>query len=86
MKTKNSLLTVIIAATAGAMLGILIAPDKGSRTRKKVLNTTTDFKDELLLRAQIFLETLSGKEQRSNSSETADVENTAAEIPKMNLR
>ena len=35
--SKGKLITgVIVGATAGAILGILMAPDKGSETRKKL--------------------------------------------------
>ena len=34
MKTKNTLIGILSGIAAGALLGILFAPDKGSKTRK----------------------------------------------------
>ena len=46
-KTSNLLLGVLGAAAAGVVIGLLIAPDKGSETRKKISKTTADLKDKL---------------------------------------
>jgi len=35
-KTSNTLLSFLLGATTGAIVGILYAPDKGSNTRDKV--------------------------------------------------
>ena len=41
--SKGKLLTGVLAgAAAGAVLGILLAPDKGSETRKKIAKKGTD--------------------------------------------
>ncbi len=45
MKSSKVLLGIAAAAAAGAIVGILFAPDKGSNTRKKIANRTTDMTD-----------------------------------------
>ncbi|MBK7888469.1 MAG: YtxH domain-containing protein [Bacteroidetes bacterium] len=47
MKAGKVLLGVLTGVAAGALLGILFAPDKGSRTRRKILDKGEDFTDAL---------------------------------------
>lgn len=47
MNSRNVILGVLAGISVGAMLGILLAPDKGSETRKKILETGEDFVDAL---------------------------------------
>jgi gas vesicle protein len=46
MKTTQLLLVVLGAAAAGVVAGLLIAPDKGSETRKKIGQSAEDLKNK----------------------------------------
>ncbi len=47
MSKGKLLLGVLAGVAAGALLGILMAPDKGSETRKKFTKKGTDFAEDL---------------------------------------
>lgn len=38
---------LLLGAAAGAIVGLLFAPDKGSETRKKIMSSTDDLIDQL---------------------------------------
>ena len=47
MTTTKFALSVLGAAAAGVVIGLLIAPEKGSETRKKIMKTTGGWADGL---------------------------------------
>ena len=47
MKTDKVILGVLGGLAAGAILGILFAPETGEKTRKKIKNKSIDYADEL---------------------------------------
>lgn len=45
--TSKTMLIFIAGAAIGAALGILLAPDKGSETRRKLMEKGSDFGDSI---------------------------------------
>ena len=58
MSSKNVLLGVLGGLAAGALLGILLAPEKGSDTRKYISKKGTDLADMLKEKFNDFIETV----------------------------
>jgi len=61
MSSGKVLLGLLAGVAAGALLGVLFAPDKGSRTRKKIINKSEDYADGLTEKFNEFLDTLNEK-------------------------
>lgn len=47
MNTGKAVLAVLGGVAAGALIGVLFAPDKGTKTRKKILNKGKNYIDDL---------------------------------------
>lgn len=61
MKTRNTILGLIAGVTVGAAIGVLLAPDKGEKTRKKIISKSKETKDKLKEGFEEFLNTVSDK-------------------------
>jgi gas vesicle protein len=61
MKSGKVLLGLLGGVAAGALLGILFAPDKGSNTRKKIADKSNDYADGLKEKLDDFIETITEK-------------------------
>ena len=55
MSSGKILLGVLAGVAAGAMLGILFAPDNGWNTRKRIVKKSEDYADELMGKIGDFL-------------------------------
>ncbi len=47
MKSSQVALSVVGGIAVGALLGVLFAPDKGSKTRKKILDAGKEYTENL---------------------------------------
>ncbi|WP_100612476.1 YtxH domain-containing protein [Confluentibacter lentus] len=61
MKTRNTVLGLLAGIAVGAALGVLLAPDKGENTRKKIVGKSKEAKDKLKKGFDDFLDTVSDK-------------------------
>lgn len=60
-KGKVVVLGTLAGLASGAIAGILLAPEKGSRTRKQIMVKADDFMDELKLKFDGFRDSIAGK-------------------------
>ena len=70
MNSGKVFLGVLAGIAAGAILGILFAPDKGTQTRKKIVNKGGSYVEELNAKFDEFLESIS--EKLENTKEDAE--------------
>lgn len=61
MSKEKVLVGVLAGIAAGALLGILFAPDKGSETRKKIAKKSKDTVDELKQKFENLMDDVSEK-------------------------
>jgi len=75
MNSGKILLGVLAGAAAGALLGVLFAPDKGSETRKKIVNKSADYAESLKEKFNEFIDSATEKFQnvKEDVSDYADM-------------
>ena len=61
MKADKIILGVLGGVAVEALLGVLFAPEKGDKTRKKIMEKSNDYADELKDKLDSLLGTVSSK-------------------------
>ena len=65
MKSSNVLLGVLAGAAVGALMGILFAPEKGSKTRRQMVSKGEDYADDLKEKIDEILESITEKYEKT---------------------
>lgn len=59
MKISNIILNVVLASAAGVAVGMLFAPEKGSKTRRKISEKNHQYSDYLVEKLDDFIDSVS---------------------------
>lgn len=64
MKADKVILGVLGGVAVGALLGVLFAPEKGDKTRRKIMDKSNDYAEELKDKLDSLLGTISNKYEK----------------------
>lgn len=67
MNAGKMLSGVLLGAAAGAVLGILFAPDKGTETRKKISKKGTDLRDSFKAKMNSLVDDISDQYEEAKN-------------------
>lgn len=80
MNTGKVLLSMLAGISAGAILGILYAPEKGSFTRKQISNKSDDYLNNLGEKFDNFVDSMSNQVSKMKSEATGMASNGKAKF------
>lgn len=80
MSKKNVLIGLLAGAAAGAIAGILFAPDKGSKTRNKISKKTRDTADGIKDSFSGFVDSMVNKFSKATDEVSEKLEKTRSAV------
>ena len=80
MNAGKIFLSVLAGAAAGAVAGILFAPDEGAKTRKKILKKGEDYADSLKDKFDELFDAVAEKFEKTKSDVTDYAEKAKQEV------
>lgn len=78
MSSGKVLLGILAGAAAGALMGILFAPEKGSTTRKKILDKGEEYAEDLKEKFGEFVDNVAEKYESAVHAKKAAVKEEPA--------
>ena len=83
MNSGKVFLGVLAGMAAGALLGVLFAPDKGTVTRKKIMSKSEDYADELKEKFNDLLDDIADKYEKAKTNMADFVDHEKAKTEKV---
>jgi len=65
MNSGKIFLGILASFAGGALMGILLAPEKGSRTRRNMMNLSDDCTDDLKDKFEVYIKALTKKYEKN---------------------
>lgn len=82
MSNGKVVLGTLAGLAIGAIAGILFAPEKGSKTRKKIVSKGEEYSDEVKAKVSGFIDSLTEKFEEVKSNAENAVKNAASDVKK----
>lgn len=83
MKADKVVLGILGGVAVGALLGVLFAPEKGSKTRKKIADKSADYAEELKSQIDALIGTIQKKYDTATEEGKDLVVEATAELNKV---
>ncbi len=83
MNTQNTIIGILGGIAVGAIAGILLAPEKGEVTRKKIVNKAKDVKNSLEQNVDTTIEKVSENIKTFKNAGKEIVEKSKVELAKV---